>query len=338
MAAAGLERLADAQELAVMGFAEVVRLMPLIYRTRKLILREIAERRPDLLILIDYPGFHLSLLRKLRRVRPSHRPRILYYISPQVWAWKAGRAKQLASLADHIAVIFPFEKKIYDEVGLPCTFVGHPLLDEVNEIPPRGHFLNSLGLEADDRVVALLPGSREQEVQRHLPLMLEAADIVKRFVPGVRFVLAQAPSLDSRVYERFIRGGTVAVSNRTHAVLAHANASWVKSGSATVEAAYFGNPFVVVYRTSAVTYRLSKWIIKVPYIAMPNLLAGEKIVQELVQNDATPERLASEIVPFLLDARAIESFRNKLKPVREALGEPGAAQRVADIAARLIAS
>ncbi|MFH1009948.1 MAG: lipid-A-disaccharide synthase [bacterium] len=339
MAAAGLELLAHVQALAVIGFAEVLRLVPLIYRTRQRILREITSRNPDLLILIDYPGFHLSLLRKVRKLQLARRPKVLYYISPQVWAWRAGRAKELASLADHIAVIFPFETNIYDEVGLPCTFVGHPLLDELEEIPPRGQFLKSLGLEPDDRVVALLPGSRQQEVRRHLPVMLASAAILKRFVPAVRFVVAQAPSLPRHLYEQLASEHSIAaISNQTHAILAHANSAWVKSGSGTMEAAYFGNPFVVIYRTSGVTYRLSKWVVKVPYIAMPNILAGEKVVTELVQRDATAERLASETVPFLLDSKAVESFRKRLKPVREALGVPGAAQRVADIAAKLIAS
>lgn len=339
MAAAGLERLVDCQRLAVMGLAEVVRIMPLVLRTRQMLLREIAHRKPDLIILIDYPGFHFSLLDKIRRLKLPKRPKVLYYISPQVWAWRASRAKQLAAFADHIAVIFPFETKIYDEVGLPCTFVGHPLLDEVGEIPPRGQFLNFLGIEADDRVVALLPGSRAQEVRRHLPVMAEAAAILQRFVPGVRFILAEAATLPPDLYERFTTSqNIVAVRGQTHAVLAHANAAWVKSGSGTIEAAHFGNPFVVIYKTSALTYWLGRRFVKVPFVAMANLLAGERIVPELLQQDATPERMAGEILPFLIDAKAIESCRDKLRQVREKLGSAGAAQRVADIAAQLIAS
>jgi lipid-A-disaccharide synthase len=337
MAAAGLEQLVDCRRLAVMGFAEVVLALPLVLRTRRMLLREIARHNPDLIILIDYPDFHFSLLNKMRRL--PKRPKILYYISPQVWAWRASRAKQLAALADHIAVIFPFETKIYEEVGLPCTFVGHPLLDEVGEIPPRGQFLKALGIEADDRVVALLPGSRVQEVKRHLPVMVKAATILRRFVPGVRFILAEAATLPSCLYEKFTANyNIVAVRGMTHTVLAHANAAWVKSGSGTLEATYFGNPFVVIYKTSALTYSLGRRFVKVPYVAMANLLAGEKVVPELLQKDATPEQMASEILPFLIDAKAMETCRNKLRQVREKLGPAGAAQRVADIAAQLIAS
>lgn len=339
MAAAGVELLEHSRRLALVGFTEVVRHLPFIYRMRAAILNEIARRRPDLLILIDYPGFHFSLLRKARRLELSRRPKVLYYVSPQVWAWRGGRAGQLARLADHIAVIFPFETAIYDKVRLANTFVGHPLLDEVGAIPPRGEFLNSLGIEADDRVVALLPGSRVQEVRRHLPVMAQAATVLRRFVPGVRFALARVPTIPSSFYERYLGGQQIAtVRGQTHALLAHANAAWVKSGSDTVEAAYFGNPFVVVYKTSALTYWLGRQFVKVPFIAMANLLTGEKVVPELLQQNVTAERLAAEILPFLTDHKTIESCRNKLKRVREKLGSPGAAQRVADIAAGLIAA
>lgn len=337
MAAAGVELLEHSQSLSLMGFAEVVRHLPSVFRLRATVLKEIARRSPDLLILIDYPGFHFSLLQRVRRLAPSRRPRVLYYISPQVWAWRAGRAKQLAGLADHVAAIFPFETAIYDQVGLASTFVGHPLLDEVEPIPPRGEFLNSVGIEADDRVVALLPGSRLQELRRHLPVMIRAAAILQRFVPGVRFALAEAPTIPSSFYAAHLTNQIAAVRGQTHALLAHANAAWVKSGSGTVEAAYFGNPFVVVYKTSALTYWLGKRVVKVPYVAMANLLAGEKVVPELLQRSATAERLAAEILPFLTNPKAIESCRNQLKRVREELGSPGAAGRVADIASRLIA-
>lgn len=335
MAAAGLERIEDSRRLAFMGFAEVVRHLPLIYRVRKAVLNEIAARKPALIILIDYPGFHFSLLRRLNQ--QEVRPKILYYISPQVWAWKAGRAAELASLADHIAVIFPFETKIYDEVGLPCTFVGHPLLDEIESFPPRGAFLNSLGIEADDRVVAMLPGSRAQEVRRHLPVMIQAAAVLQRFLPGVRFILAEPSTLPASFFDDFDIGASiVTVRGQTHAVLAHANAAWIKSGSSTVEASYFGHPFVVLYKTSALTYWLGKRFVKVPFVAMANLLAGERAVPELLQHEVTADRLAGEILPFLKTPKAIESCRKKLRSVRDELGIPGAGRRVADIAAKLI--
>jgi lipid-A-disaccharide synthase len=339
MAAAGLEQLEHSRRLAFMGFAEVVRHLPFIAKLRAKVLREIIRRKPDLLILIDYPGFHFSLLRKVKQLNLPRPPKILYYISPQVWAWKAGRARELAGLVDHIAVIFPFETKIYDDVGLPCTFVGHPLLDEIEPIPPRGEFLKSLGIEADDRVVAILPGSRKQEVRRHLPVMIQAAAIVQRFMPGVRFILAQSSTLPEQFYKNFALGvSIIPVRGQTHALLSHANASWIKSGSSTIEAAYFGHPFVVLYKTSALTYWLGKRLVKVPFVAMANLLADGQAVPELLQNNVTAEQLAGEILPFLKTPKAIESCRNKLKGVREKLGTPGAGARVADIAVELIAT
>ncbi len=339
MAAAGLEQLEDSRRLAFMGFAEVVRHLLFIYQLRAKIIGEITRRKPDLLILIDYPGFHFSLMRKLKQLKLSRPPKVLYYISPQVWAWKAGRARELAGLADHIAVIFPFETKIYDDVGLPCTFVGHPLLDEIKPVPPRGAFLNSLGFEADDRVVAILPGSRKQEVRRHLPVMIQATAIVQRFMPGVRFILAESSTVPEQFFKNFSLGSSiVSVRGQTHALLSHANAAWIKSGSSTIEAAYFGHPFVVLYKTSVLTYWLGKRLVKVPFVAMANLLAGEQAVPELLQQNVTAEQLAGEILPFLKTPKAIESCRNKLKRVREKLGTPGAGKRVADIAAELIAA
>lgn len=337
---AGLELLEHSRRTSFMGFSEVVRHLPFIAALRKRLLAEIAAREPKLVILIDYPGFHFSLLRKLQRMRKEKGLRILYYIGPQVWAWKARRAQELRALTDHIAVIFPFEVDIYEKLGGRVTFVGHPLLDETGELPPRGIFLKSLRLEPDDRVVGILPGSRKQELRRHLPLIGETVRLLKKFKPELKFVLAQAGEVPERLYERLLgpASGIHRVTGQAHAVLAHANASLVKSGSSTVEAAYFGNPFVVFYRTSPVSFAIGKKLVKVPFIAMANLLAGEEAVRELVQHEATPENLMSAILPLLTVPDEAQACRSRLKKVREQMGEPGAARRVAEIAAELIES
>ncbi|MBU0509198.1 lipid-A-disaccharide synthase [bacterium] len=338
MQAAGLELLEHSRRMSFMGFAEVVRHLPFIWRVRRRVLGEIAKRKPDLVILIDYPGFHFSLLRKLARLPGVQKPKVLYYIAPQVWAWKAGRARELARLADHIAVIFPFEVPIFERLGGKVTFVGHPLLDEAGEPPPRGQFLKGLDLEPDDRVVGLFPGSRKQEIRRHLPLLIETVKLLRHFQPELRFILAESPGVPPRLYERLLRdcSGITRAFAVSHAILAHANASLVKSGSTTIEAAYFGNPFVVFYKTSPATYSIGKQLVKVPFIAMPNLLVGEEAVRELIQHEATPDNLVGAIVPLLNVPSEVEACRARLKKVREAMGEPGAAKRVAEIAAKLI--
>jgi lipid-A-disaccharide synthase len=270
--------------------------------------------------------------------RPSGwQPKNLYYIAPQVWAWKAGRAKELAELADSIAVIFPFEVPIYEQLGAIVKFVGHPLLDEIGEIPPRGQFLKGLDLEPDDKVVGLFPGSRKQEVRRHLPLLIETAKLLRRFEPTVKFVLAESPHVPNEIYHKFLQHepGITRAFGVSHSVLAHANVSIVKSGSTTIEAAYFGNPFVVYYKVAPLSYHIGKRVIKVPFIAMPNLLVNERAVPELIQHEANPEQIAAQVFPLLTVPAEIEAARAKLKKVRAQLGEHGAAKRVAEMAREL---
>jgi lipid-A-disaccharide synthase len=339
MQAAGLELIEHSRRTSFMGFAEIVRHLPFIAGVRRRVLAEIRRRQPDLIILIDYPGFHLSLLRKLSRIPGVEKRRVLYYIAPQVWAWKPGRARELAKRTDHIAVIFPFEVEIFEELGARVTFVGHPLLDELVEIPPRGQFLKGLDLEPDDRVVGLFPGSRKQEIRRHLPILLEAARVLRKFQPEVKFIVAEAPGMPISLYDRLMKDsvGITRAFGVSQAILAHCNASLVKSGSATVEAACIGNPFAVFYKTSPLTYVIGRRLIRVPFIAMPNLLAGEKVVPELIQNEVTAENLVGAVMPFLNVPAEIEACRSRLRLVREKLGQPGAAARAAEIAQSLLA-
>jgi lipid-A-disaccharide synthase len=338
MAEQGVELVENARRMSFMGFVEIVRHLPFIMAVRTKILRAIVERQPQLLILIDYPGFHFSLLRKLARMGVLKRTKVLYYIAPQVWAWKAARAKELAAWANHIAVIFPFETDIYSKLGAQASFVGHPLLDEIGELPPRGKFFKGLGLEPDDKVVGLFPGSRKQEIRRHLPVLLETVKLMRRFQPEVKFILAESPHVPVTLYDKLLKDsvGIVRAFGVSHAVLAHCNGSLVKSGSTTVEATYFGNPFVVYYKTSPLSYAIGKNVVKVPFIAMPNLLANQAVVRELIQDDANAENLVGAIMPLISIPAEIEAARARLKTVRTMLGEPGAAKRVAEIAAGLL--
>lgn len=337
MQAQGVELLFHAKRLAFMGFAEVVRHLPYVMHVRRTVLREIMARKPELIILIDYPGLHFSVLRYLNSRQSVYKPKILYYIAPQVWAWKAARGPELAKLADQIAVIFPFEEQLFQGFGGNARFVGHPLLDEAGEIPPRGEFLRSLGVEPDARVLALLPGSRKQELRRHLPVVVETVRILTKLIPDLVPILAESPTVAPEFYDRYLKDSTIKRARGvSHELLAHANASLVKSGSSTVEAAFFGNPYVVFYKTSALSYAIGKRIVNVPHIAMANLLAGEEVVPEFVQDDANPDKLAGALLPLLTVPDAIRNARAKLAKVHAQLGEPGAGKRVAEIGMELL--
>lgn len=337
MQSQGVELLFHAKKLAFMGFLEVVRHLPYVMHVRRTVLREIMARKPELIILIDYPGLHFSLLRYLKSRQDVYKPKILYYIAPQVWAWKAARGPELAQMADRIAVIFPFEEKLFQGFGGNARFVGHPLLDEAGELPPRGEFLKSLGIEPDARVLGLLPGSRKQELRRHLPVVTETVRILKKLIPDLVCIMAESPTVAATFYDDYLQGsGILRARGVSHELLAHANASLVKSGSSTVEAAFFGNPYVVFYKTSAISYAIGKRIVKVPHIAMANLLAGEEVVPEFVQDDANPDKLAGALLPLLTVPDAIRNARAKLAKVHKQLGEPGAGKRVAEMAIELL--
>ncbi|MGH7468140.1 MAG: lipid-A-disaccharide synthase [Longimicrobiales bacterium] len=334
MAAAGVRLYAHTRQLAVMGFVEVLRHLPFFVRLWRDVKQVIADSQPDLVIPIDYPGFNMRLARHAK----TNRIPVLYFIAPQVWAWHRSRMRQLAAHVDRLAVVLPFEEPLFREAGANVRFVGHPLSDVTDASPTRSAFCARLGLDPARYILALFPGSRGQEVERHLPLFQAATRSVQAHMPEVQPVLAASPAVSSRVY----RASGMPFTGDANELLAHARAALVKSGTTTLQTGLAGVPMVVTYQMHPITYRLARTLVDVPHIALVNLVAGGRVVPELIQDAASPDALAQAVLPLLQDSAARETMRHALARVREKLAGPAdglsAADRVATLAAELIAA
>ncbi len=328
MAAEGVECMAGLDQLAVMGFAEVARHLGFFRRLMRRVRDAMHRHGVDLAIPIDYPGFNLRVAKHARAAGI----RVLYYIAPQVWAWRPGRARRLARDTDHVAVILPFEAGFLRSAGARATFVGHPLLELEHEVPARADYCRAHGLDATRPLLALFPGSRRQELDRHLEVFLSAARRLQRARPGLQVVVARAPGLPRRACE----GVAATVVDDGRSLLRHARAAVVKSGTSTVEAALAGVPFATAYRTHPLTFALARRLVRVDHIAMANLIAGRRVVPELIQHEATPARLERELLPLLDETAERRAVVAGLAEVRRALGSAGAARRVAGIAESLL--
>lgn len=326
MQAAGMQVIFHVRELAVMGFLEVLRHLPLLRAVERTLLAVIRGRKPDAVVLIDYPGFNLRFARRVRELGMK----IVYYISPQVWAWNPGRVRRMVGLIDRMLVVLPFETEIYTRAGISAEFVGHPLLEVLGEPQAKKAFCTRYGLDPARPVLGILPGSRKQEIERIFPPMLGAARILNER-HGVQPVVGVSSVLDFEYVRGFVReGGPVRlVQNATHDVMKNSDVALVTSGTATLETGYYGTPMVVAYKTSWPTYLIGRMLIRVRDIGLVNIVAGERIVPELIQTGATPERLAAEAERFLLREDYRRETVNALSRIRERLGEPGASRRVA---------
>jgi lipid-A-disaccharide synthase len=325
--AAGGRLVGDFHGLAVTGLVEALRVLPDSFAMyRKLVVA--AEReRPDVLVLIDYPDFNFRLMAAVRRLGVP----IVYYVSPQLWAWRPGRMHTMKTMVDRVLPIFPFEQALYEREGVDVHFVGHPLIDLARAHTPRDEFLKSLDLDPAKPVVALLPGSRPNELHRHVPILAAAVPRISLRVVGTQFVIARAPHVADSYFAPFTGGGAPVrvVEDQTDNVLAAADVVVTASGTATVQAALHGKPMVVVYRLSPITYKLGKPLVRVSSYSMVNLVAGEPVVAELIQEACTPDAVARETIDLLTNPERVEEMKEQLAMVRQKLGGPGASQRAA---------
>ncbi len=325
-AAAGGELLADYRGLAVTGLTEAVAKVPQSLATLRRLTAAARRDRPGALVVIDFPDFNLPLARRIHRLGIP----VIYYIGPQVWAWRPGRLKTIKSVVSRVLVIFPFEEPLYRDAGIPVEFVGHPLVELATPSAPKPVFLQRLGLDAAHPVVAVLPGSRPNEITRLLPDLLETCRLIRERLPRVQFLLARAPNLDQSLFAgAALPTGLRVVEGDTDAVLAAADVTLTASGTATVQAALHGGPMVIVYRVSPMTYQLGKRLVRVDTFGMVNLIAGERLVPELIQEAFTPEAAAAEALSMLTDQERARAIRAGLARVRERLGGPGASRRAA---------
>lgn len=337
MEALGFRRIVRAEDVAVMGITEVVRHMPRIYGEYRRLKASIVAERPDAAILIDFPDVNLSLARELRRLKIP----VIFFVSPQLWAWKKYRIRHVQRSVDRMLVIFPFEEPFYRERGVQAEFVGHPLADLPLPAVPRAGFAAQYALDSSKHWIGLLPGSRAKEIRLNLPQMMRAA---KELGEDCEFLLPLAPTLTfQQTAEIGIMlkdgGQRITLVSDARATLHHARASIVASGTATVEAALIGNPFLVVYRVSALTYAVARRVVKVPHVAMVNLVAGRRVVPELIQNEFTAANVTAQLRRLLHDEEARTQMLSDLKQVArqlKAASEQTAIERVADIATQLI--
>jgi lipid-A-disaccharide synthase len=337
MREAGVTTLIDASAMAVVGLVEVIAHFDVICRAYTTLRRIIRTDPPDLLILIDYPDFNL----RLAKLAKNAGVKVLYYISPQVWAWRVERVKKIARLVDRMAVVFPFEVPFYEKEGVPVTFVGHPLADIVRPTMSRTEAQSGFGLDPARKTVGLFPGSRKGEIRSLLPTILEAAALLRQRFPDLQFILPLAPSLDAADLAPYLEPSGLdvkVVEGKGYDVIQVCDAIISVSGTVTLEIALLEVPMVIIYRVSPLTYAVGKRLIRVDHIGICNIVAGERVVRELVQHDAEPVWIAEEISCILTDDVYARQMRAKLAGVREKLGSGGGSARVARLALEMLAA
>lgn len=331
MRAAGVETLVDSREVAIMGALEVARALPKFLRVFRRLREAARARKPRLVILIDWPEFNLRLAKRLHR--DGHR--IVYYISPQIWAWRSYRVNTIRRHVERMLVILPFEKEYYERHGVEVDYVGHPLLDSVRVTATREAFREKYGLDPARPAIALLPGSRHSELAHILPPLIDAAARLTASHPQYQFLLPLARTFAREALPGLPASVTI-VEHDTYNAVAASDLAVVASGTATLETAILGTPLIVVYRASALNWRIFRPMINVPFVGMPNLIAGREIAPELLQDDLNGAKLAGTIVSMIADPARLAQARRDLAQVRERLGEARASERAASIICALL--
>ena len=322
----GMELIYHIRELGFMGFVEVLKHLPTI-KTMQHVLEQIVKlKKPDVLVLIDYPGFNL----RFANIAKTYGVKIVYYISPQVWAWHQSRVKKMKGVIDKMLVVFPFEEQFYRDEGIDAEFVGHPLLEVLESALDRKNFCKRYELDAKKKILALLPGSRKQEIEMIFPEMLTAAKLVAQEI-GAEVVVGVAPTFEERYFRTLYNVADVKlVKEATYELMSNADFAFVTSGTATLETACFETPMFVVYKTSWPTYAVARLFIRVKNIGLVNIVAGKQIVPEFVQHRATAARLAREALKLLGDRGRLSAMKSDLAAIKNKLGSIGASKRVAE--------
>lgn len=330
---AGGEVLFDIKDHSLMGFVEVLKKLPDVWKLRNAFIDLMEKRKPDVLLTIDYPGFNMRLA-KLAKERGIN---VVYFIAPQVWAWRPGRAADVAKVTDKIACIFPFEYDLYKSYGADIEFIGHPLVDTVKPSLSRKEAEELAGKRTGHPLILLMPGSREMEIQRLLPVMLGAAKILKQKRPELDFAIPRAATIAKEILEDSIRQAGLdirLIEGHNYDVMSVADFAIVTSGTVTLEAAMCGLGCAILYKSSPVSFWIAKRVVKIPNIGLPNIVAERQIEPELLQDDCTPEKIAATTLE-LLEAERFARLQRDLQEVKEKLGEPGAVKRVAELVLRM---
>jgi len=335
MLAAGIDVRYDSSNIAVIGVVEVIRHYGEIRRALKLMQQLINNERPDLLVLVDYKEFNFKLAKFAKQLGIK----VLFYVSPQVWAWRPGRVKTYGRVIDMMAVIFPFETAYYEAEHVPVRYVGHPSVDKVHPQYSKQEDFVRFGLDADKPIVGLLPGSRYGEIKRMLPVMLKAAEIIASTITSVQFILPQSNSISDDLLKSYIQQSPVKIviiKNLPYDVIQCCDAIMTTSGTATLEIALLKVPMVISYILSPITYWIGRIVVKAPFIGLPNIIAGKLIVKELIQYEASAEKLSAEILQILLDKIYAQQIQDNLEQVKVLLGNGGGSKNMAELALEML--
>ena len=325
----GVEIWQDIKELGAFGLFDVLVKLPRFFTLKNLILRKIEERKPAAIILVDFSGFNLRLAKAINKNIP-----VIYYVSPQVWASRPGRLKSIAKFVHKMIVLFKFEEEFYRSHGVDVTFVGHTLADLDCQIQDKKSFLAKMNLDVNEKIFALLPGSRGQEIKHIFPVMLRAASLLRASFPGAQFIIAKSPHVDLSVYNKLMRRSNRdlklrVIEGRTCDCLNACDLALIASGTATLEAAMVNKPFVVIYKMNLLNYLLYRPQVKIPHICIVNIIARREVIPEFIQFNARPRLIAQEVSAILTDAKRMERIKADLAETRALLGAPGAGLRAA---------